>query len=409
MLTGGRRSRALTSTLAVVGVIVALVVGIWLGGHASWMPAPIRSAFTSESSNDKLVNQVLGLLSNDYYRKVNTGALVNKGLTQAVASLHDPYSHYYDPSQYQSFQNLTDPHVSGIGIDVGHSPKGVLVKQVYSGTPADKAGLRRGDVIVAAGSSSLAGHSNAYAAKLIKGAAGTDVTITVLRDGHRFKRTITRADVIVPVAASRLLTYHGHKIGYVALSQFAPGAGAEVRQQVTKMLHQGAQGLILDLRDNGGGLVEEAVKTASIFIPSGTIVSTRGRAVQSQVYMATGDAISTSIPMVVLVNRDTASAAEIVTGALKDHNRATVVGTRTYGKGVFQEIEQLRNGGALDFTVGEYFTPNGTNLGGPGVRNGRNVGRGPGIKPEVYVAEKPNSRTDTQLQTAERTVSSKLP
>ena len=120
--------------------------------------------------------------------------------------------------------------------------------------------------------------------------------------------------------------------------------------------------------------------------------------------MATGDAISTSIPMVVLVNRDTASAAEIVTGALKDHDRATVVGTRTYGKGVFQEIEQLRNGGALDFTVGEYFTPNGTNLGGPGVRNGRNVGRGPGIKPEVYVAEKPNSRIDTQLQTAERTV-----
>ena len=108
--------------------------------------------------------------------------------------------------------------------------------------------------------------------------------------------------------------------------------------------------------------------------------------------MATGDAISTSIPMVVLVNRDTASAAEIVTGALKDHGRATVVGTRTYGKGVFQEIEQLRNGGALDFTVGEYFTPNGTNLGGPGVRNGRNVGRGPGIKPKVYVAEKPNSR-----------------
>ena len=124
--------------------------------------------------------------------------------------------------------------------------------------------------------------------------------------------------------------------------------------------------------------------------------------------MATGDAISTSIPMVVLVNRDTASAAEIVTGALKDHGRATVVGTRTYGKGVFQEIVQLRNGGALDFTVGEYFTPNGTNLGAPGVRDGHNVARGPGIKPQVYVAETPNSHVDTQLQVAEKTVVAKL-
>ena len=214
--------------------------------------------------------------------------------------------------------------------------------------------------------------------------------------------------MIVPVASSRLLTYHGTKVGYVALSQFAQGAGAEVRSQVQTMLHKGAQALILDLRDNGGGLVEEAVKTASIFIPSGTIVSTRGRAVAPEVYLATGDAISTSIPLVVLVNRDTASAAEIVTGALKDHGRATVVGTRTYGKGVFQEIVQLRNGGALDFTVGEYFTPNGTNLGAPGVRDGRNVARGPGIKPQVYVAEKPNSRVDTQLQVAEKTVVAKL-
>ena len=195
--------------------------------------------------------------------------------------------------------------------------------------------------------------------------------------------------MIVPVASSRLLTYHGTKVGYVALSQFAQGAGAEVRSQVQMMLHTGRPGADPRSARQRRRAVEEAVKTASIFIPSGTVVSTRGRAVAPEVYLATGDAISTSIPMVVLVNRNTASAAEIVTGALKDHDRATVVGTRTYGKGVFQEIVQLRNGGALDFTVGEYFTPNGTNLGAPGVRNGRNVARGPGIKPQVYVAEQP--------------------
>jgi len=393
-------------------VILALVVGLWFGGHPSWLPSPLRGAFTSESANDKLVNQVLGLLSKEYYRKVDTSALVNRGLTRIVASLDDPYSHYYDPSQYGSFQQLTDPHLSGIGVDVIGTRKGVRILQVYGGTPAASAGLTHGEQIVAVGSQSLGGPSptaNAdKATKLIKGPAGTNVTIKVLEGSRAFVKTLTRANVIVPVAASRLLTYHGTKIGYVELSQFAQGAGAEVRAQVQKMLHEGAKALILDLRDNGGGLVNEAVNTASIFIPSGTIVSTRGRAVAPEVYMATGNAISTSIPLVVLVNRDTASAAEIVTGALKDHGRATVVGTRTYGKGVFQEIMQLRNGGALDFTVGEYFTPNGTNLGAPGVRDGRTVARGPGIKPQVYVAEKPGSRVDTQLQAAEKTVAAKL-
>jgi carboxyl-terminal processing protease len=412
MPSSSRPSRWFAYAVTTACVILALLVGLWFGGHPSWLPSPLRSAFTSESSNDKLVNQVLGLLSKQYYRPVDTSALVNRGLTQIVASLRDPYSHYYDPSQYGSFQQLTDPHLSGIGVDVIGTHKGVKILQVYAGTPAANAGLTHGEQIVAVGSRSLAGPNptvNANrATKLIKGTAGTDVTIKLLRGRHTLTKTLTRANVIVPVANGRLLTYHGTKIGYVDLSQFAQGAGAEVRSQVQTLLHKGAQTLILDLRDNGGGLVEEAVKTASIFIPSGTIVSTRGRAVAPEVYMATGNAISTSIPLVVLVNRDTASAAEIVTGALKDHDRATVVGTRTYGKGVFQEIEQLRNGGALDFTVGEYFTPNGTNLGAPGVRDGRNVARGPGIKPQVYVAQTPNSHVDTQLQVAKKTVVAKL-
>ena len=147
---------------------------------------------------------------------------------------------------------------------------------------------------------------------------------------------------------------------------------------------------------------QEAVNVASIFIPNGTIVSTDGRAQPREVYMAKGDAIATSQPMVVLVDSGTASAAEIVTGALKDRGRATVVGTHTYGKGVFQEIEQLSNGGALDFTVGEYFTPDGQNLGGGGVK------RGPGIQPTVYAYTKPTAKTDNALTAAERTVAAKL-
>jgi carboxyl-terminal processing protease len=136
---------------------------------------------------------------------------------------------------------------------------------------------------------------------------------------------------------------------------------------------------VFDLRGNGGGLVDEAQLIASVFIAKGTIVSTRGRTQPSQTLLASGDAIKASIPVVVLVDANTASAAEIVTAALQDHHRATVVGTHTFGKGVFQEEQALSNGGALDITVGEYFTPAGRNLGGGGVKQGA------GITPEVLV------------------------
>jgi carboxyl-terminal processing protease len=172
---------------------------------------------------------------------------------------------------------------------------------------------------------------------------------------------------------------HGAKLGVVELATFSPGAHGEVREAVERELRVGARGIVLDLRANGGGLVDEARLIASIFIDKGTIVSTRGRTQPSQTLSATGGAISRSIPVVVLVDANTASAAEIVTAALQDHHRATVVGTHTFGKGVFQEEEPLSNGGALDITVGEYFTPNGRNLGGGGVKQGA------GITPEVRI------------------------
>jgi carboxyl-terminal processing protease len=215
--------------------------------------------------------------------------------------------------------------------------------------------------------------------------------------------TITRQNIVIPVASGKIVIYHGTKVGYLQLTSFTQGAGGELRAQVQSVLKKGARALVLDLRDNGGGLLNEAVNVASIFIPDGTIVSTDGRAQPRQVYLAKGNAIATKQPMVVLVDRGTASAAEIVTAALQQRNRALVVGTRTYGKGVFQEIEPLPNGGALDFTVGEYFTPDGNNLGGGGVR------RGIGIKPNVYALDNPRTRIDEALQAAERTGVAKLP
>jgi carboxyl-terminal processing protease len=396
-----RRSRGPRIAVLVLAGVLVLLIGILLGGHPSWLPSPLRSAFVSQN-DDPLVNKVLNMLQTDYYRPLNRNQLINKGLAGMVASLDDPYSHYYDPTNYQGFLNEDNPHLSGIGVDVQAESRGLLVDDVFPGSPAAKAGLQRGDVIVAVGPTSLASRSANFGSQLIKGRAGTRVTLTILQGKQRHPVTLVRADIVVPVAAGQIVTYHGVKLGAVTLTQFVDGAGAELRTQVEKVLHQGAKGLILDLRDNPGGLLNEAVNVASIFIPDGTIVSTRGRAQPTEVYVARGGAIPTSIPVVVLVNRDTASAAEIVTGALKDRGRAKVVGTNTYGKGVFQEIEPLPNGGALDFTVGEYFTPNGTNLGGGGVKEGK------GIPPNVYAALAPGAKTDTQFTAAERTVAAEV-
>jgi carboxyl-terminal processing protease len=397
-----RRTRSpRIAALVTVGLLV-LVLGIWLGGHPSWLPSPLRSALVDTNSSDQVADQVLNLLGQDYYRPVNRTQLVNKGLAAAVASLNDPYSHYFNPSDYKAFENQTNPHLSGIGIDVDPEAKGLRVVDVFPGTPAAQAGLARGDLITAVGSTSLSGRSADASSALIKGQAGTRVTLTVLSGTRHRTVSLVRADITVPVASSTVVTYHGVKIGHVVLTSFTEGSGAELRAEVEKVLHAGAQALVLDLRENGGGLLNEAVNVASIFIPDGTIVSTDGRSLQRQVYTAKGGAIPTTIPMVVLVDRGTASSAEIVTGALQDRGRATVVGTHTYGKGVFQEIQPLPNGGALDMTVGEYFTPNGRNLGGGGVREGA------GITPNVYAVTQPRSRVDTALMVAERTVAAKV-
>jgi carboxyl-terminal processing protease len=390
--------------MAALGAVVLLLIGVWFGGHPSWLPAPLRSAFVSKTANERLVQTALDLINKDYYRRVNTRKLLNTGLEAAVASLNDPYSHYFPPALYTSFQQETNPQVAGIGVEVAVQPvdNGIEVEEVIQGSPAAKAGLRHGDIITAVGSESLKGKTVAAGSKLIRGSVGTPVKLTVLRNGKARTVTITRANVTVPVASSKLITYRGKRLGYLDFTQFTEGSADELRAQVKKMLKQHAQGLILDLRDNPGGLLAQAVGVASLFIKNGTIVTTRGRSQPTNVYTALGDAIATKIPMVVLVDRGTASSAEIVTGALKDRGRAKVVGTHTYGKGVFQQLMPLAGGAALDLTVGEYFTPNGQNLGAGGVKEGK------GIKPNVYVYDNPNAPGTRALKVAESTVAAEI-
>jgi carboxyl-terminal processing protease len=391
-----RRRQPLPVALA-VALPVLLVLGIWLGGHPEDLPKFARSALVSDHPT-RVLDEAIDRISSDYYRPISKGRLVNASITGVVASLGDRFSRYLSPKEFREVN--APPSFTGIGVQVDpdrsgsvNLRRGLLIARVFDSSPAARAGLKPGDLIVAVNGRRLGGLAPDASIALIKGLPGTDVELAIEapRRPHarqRVTRTvkITRATISEPVVASETHAVHGVELGVVALATFSPGAHGEVRQAVERELRKGARGIVLDLRDNGGGLVTEAQLIASIFIPMGTIVTTRGRTQPTDALVATGGAIAPSIPVVVLVDTNTASASEIVTAALQDHHRATVVGTHTFGKGVFQEEEPLSNGGALDITVGEYFTPNGRNLGGGGVKQGA------GVTPEVPV---PNG-VDTQ-------------
>lgn len=372
--------RTLLKSLAFVSaMILVLLAGIRLGANPSLLPGPLRSISTN--ADGATFNQALGLIKRDYYRQVDESKLQDAGVSGAVALLRDRYSNYFDPKTYELFQQHQNPHFSGIGLDVRFVRDGLLVSHAYPGTPAEAAGIKPGEIVVAVDGRSLKGKGGDASVGLIQGKPGTFVTVQVQgRNGVVRTLRVKRARIAVPAVESRLVTGpRGVKVGVVALSGFVQGAGEQVSKAVRSELRHGAKAIVLDLRGNGGGLLDEAVAVGGVFIEKGPVVSTKGRNRPREVYSAPGGAISPKIPVAVLVDRGSASASEIVTGALQDRKRGVVVGTHTFGKGVFQEVTELGNGGALDITVGEYFTPSGRNLGGGGVKEGA------GITPDIPV------------------------
>ncbi len=402
MLVPARARRNLTAALAGVVIAAVLLFGVWWGSHPSDLPGFLRDTVASGSDSAVLDESVQRILD-DYYVPLRRSDLVNGSITGIVAGLHDRFSNYLTPQQFHDFVTSAAQQFSGVGTNVVGSRRGLLVVEVFDNSPAARAGIVAGDTIIAADGQTLSGKSEAAATALVKGKAGTSVALRVLHQGHSRVVSVTRAEVSVPVVASKLRRVGAKKVADVALATFSSGAHGEVRQAIDRLMAKGARGIVLDLRHNGGGLVEEARLVSSIFLPDGPIVTTRGRTQPTTTLTAAGDAIAPSTPVAVLVDRDTASAAEIVAGALQDRHRATIVGTHTFGKGVFQEVQPLSNGGALDITVGEYFLPSGRNLGGGGIK------RGAGITPDVTAAGTPTVGHDPALDAALRVVAAKLP
>ncbi|MHB1539648.1 MAG: S41 family peptidase [Solirubrobacteraceae bacterium] len=393
-----RRIAALAA-LTVVLVLGALSLGLWLGGHPEDLPRFARGAFVASTGESALLDEAIETIHHDYYRAIPDSALVRASISGMVSSLHDPYSEYLAPSSFKSFDAPST--FTGIGVSVKRSSSGLQIIHVFDKSPAQRAGLHGGEVIEKVDGHALASVSLRRAVALIEGPPGSQVRLEIASAGRARQVTLTRETITRPIVASEIKEVNGVKLGWAYLATFSEGADEELSEAVHSLLRAGAKGLVLDLRGDGGGLVSEAQRIVSLFVAKGgVVVTTKGRVQPKIVLKTLGGAIAQSIPMVVLVDHSTASAAEIVTGALQDHGRASVVGTHTYGKGVFQELEPLRNGGGLKITVGEFYTPNGRNLGGGGVK------RGAGITPEVLVTH--GIDTGHGLQVALSTLAGKL-
>jgi carboxyl-terminal processing protease len=387
--------RLLGTLFAILIVPLTLAAGIYAGGHPQVLPGFVRDALV-EDTQAQVFEEVADLIEEDYYKPVKREQLLDDALKAAVDGLKDPFSAYFDAQAYQRFQESVDSAFEGVGMTVEEHPRGLEVLSVFDDSPAKTAGIKRGDLIVAVDGKSLKGKDSEESTALIKGPSGTEVALDVITKGKKRTERMRRAQVDVPVVADRIVTRGGERYAQIALAGFTSGAHAEVREAIRKAQRRKVAGIVFDLRNNGGGLLDEAVLVSSIFIPEGTVVSTRGRNSPSRTFEATGRAIDADTKVVVLVNRASASASEIVAGALQDRERAPIVGERTFGKGVFQEIKSLSNGGALDITVGEYFTPKGRNL---GPKNGKKGG----IVPDVRAVDDPDTeRRDEALEAALR-------
>lgn len=379
--------------LAGIAVAIVLCAGIWLGGHPAKLPEFLRERLVGDTAGLNL--EAAELIEDDYYRPVGSKELSNASLQGMVRELrlrhHDRFSDYFSPEALKSFNEEISGRFSGIGLTVTQVKQGLRVASVFPHSPASKAGLAPGDLIVSVDGKSIAGVSSEVSTEEIKGPEGTKVTIGVkpAAGGKVRELKVERAQIALPVVSSKVTKVGGRTLGYVRLVSFSEGAHALVREAVEKVEKEGAEGIVLDLRGNGGGLLEEAVLTASVFLPKDEVVVTTDSRTQGHAVYKTVGGNLPEVPVVVLIDRNTASAAEILTAALADDAGARVVGTRSYGKGVFQQEVGLSNGGALKLTIGEYFTPEGVNL----ARSG-------GIHPDVQARDLPQTARDEGLERA---------
>jgi carboxyl-terminal processing protease len=311
----------------------------------------------------RLLDQVLSLVSDRFVDTVDASALYEKAARGLVKELNDPYSELFSPKQLREFTTRTGGRYGGVGMQIEDQKGNITVSRVFPNTPAERAGVREGDRIVFVDTLSTAGWKLAQVSDYLIGTPGTQVNVRFARAGvpQAIPVRFTRATIHIPAVPYAIML--DGKIGYVPFQSFNETASEEVRAAVQRLSREGARGLVLDMRDNPGGILDQALSISNIFLAENSeLASVRGRGADPQIYYAREKPVTTSIPLVVLTNGYTASASEIVAGALQDHDRALILGSTSFGKGLVQSVFPLDGGYALKMTTGKWYTPSGRSI-----------------------------------------------
>lgn len=376
-------------------VIVAMLVGALITGGGIYFAGEFSGGYTAitkdEYQNYKLLKDKYGTLaelekyiSEKYYIPVDEEALqdgIYKGLFWGIG---DPYSAYLTEDEYNEIMISTTGEYQGIGVTIAPDESGLInVVSPIDDSPAQKAGIKAGDKITNVGEESYNASTIDGAVAAMRGKPGTKVHLSIIRNGKVLEFDIIRANIVMQTIKSQILDGN---IGYIRISSFEEKTADDFKSHLRDLELKNVNGFILDLRDNGGGLVEVSVAVADMLLGEGIVSYTEDRKGDKLYYKS--KAGSTNLPYVVLVNGGTASASEIITGAIKDLKGGKIVGTTTYGKGIIQSVEKLPNGDAVKMTIMQYFSPKG------------NVIHKVGVEPDVVVENLEDDKTDKQLEKA---------
>ena len=336
------------------------------------------------------------MIKQKYIGEVDEEQMIEGAIKGFVEGLGDPYTEYLPKEEMTEFTEETSSQYVGIGIYLTNdkTTNTILVVGTMNGSPALEAGMQAGDIIEKVNDVAYTGETMDDAIKVLKGEEGTSAKVTVLRDGKEIDLTVTRKKITVEHVSSKMVE---NNIAYLQVDSFDSGVAESFKKQVTELVNKGAKGIIIDLRSNGGGIVSEATGIADLFLKKDeTILITKSKIANEQLTVSKNDAIITDIPVVILVNEGTASASEILAGALKDLGKAKTVGTTTYGKGVIQQILKLNDGSGIKITIEEYQTPNRNKIHKVGIEPDEKVELPESVQNSLSIKES----EDTQLQKA---------
>jgi carboxyl-terminal processing protease len=310
---------------------------------------------------------IVNLVDQNFYKPVDRVKALEGAARGVVASVSDPYSVFMNKLEWENFNVRTSGAYSGIGITIGVKDNRIQMAQPMKGTPAEEAGLLANDVIVKVDGKLI--YTSDEAASLIRGPAGTKVILTIMRGTASFDVTLTRREIIIPASTHSMMEKN---VGYIELVSFNEHSAAETSKAVQDLKNQGAKVIILDLRYNGGGYVEQCRLIAEMFVPKGVLTTLKYKSQPDELYQTKGNGLG--LPLFVLVNKGTASASEILAGAIQDRKSGTLIGDGTFGKGLVQGAFFLKDGSVVKVTTAEYLTPSGRAI------------NGAGLEPDVKVA-----------------------